>query len=172
MTHFPMYVTQNASDLEQPIESYAWWAAEECEYESGRDCHPKGWPASMSENQTASETGRRKLGLPHNCPPACPKHGTPGTNVYEPIFYEFGVDLYWAGHVHYYQTFDGPMHNGSVISLGTDNPDGPIHVCTGSGGPPGYQTCKGLTSKTCYGDEHPYSYGRLTVHNATDLTCK
>ena len=35
---------------------------------------------------------------------ACPKHGTPGTADLEPIFYEFGVDLYWAGHVHFYMT--------------------------------------------------------------------
>lgn len=77
---------------------------------------------------------------------------------------------YMAGHVHYYQRFSGPMWNGSVLSPGYTNPRGTVHVTAGSGGPPGFQSCKGLTSTVCYGDAHPYTYGRLTVHNATDLT--
>ena len=35
---------------------------------------------------------------------------------YEPIFYEFGVDIYWAGHIHLYETFHGPIKKGVVIS--------------------------------------------------------
>ncbi len=80
-----------------------------------------------------------------------------------------GVDIYWAGHIHYYQTFNGPIRNGKVVSQGTYNPKGVIHVCTGNGGPPSPSLCpfSGHADKKCI--EDPYSYTRLTVHNATDL---
>ena len=91
ITHFPLYVTENVSDLDRPVSEFPWWASEQCEYQSmpngvaGNDCVPE----ALGINGTA----RRQLGLPHGCPPACPQHGTPGTNVYEPLFFEFGVDL-------------------------------------------------------------------------------
>ena len=41
------------------------------------------------------------------------KYGTgisPSANAdLEPIFYEYGVDIYWAGHIHFYETFTGPL---------------------------------------------------------------
>jgi hypothetical protein len=54
-----------------------------------------------------------------------------------------------------------------VISNGTHNPPGVIHVCSGNGGPPSGHPCKGYTYKTCI--ETPYSYTHLTAYNETDL---
>lgn len=65
---------------------------------------------------------------------------------------------------------DGPVYKGFVIANGTHNPAGPIHSCTGNGGPPSATNCScqehGLCT-TCIGN--PYSYTRLTVYNQTDL---
>ena len=182
MSHFPMYVTQNVSDLGGvPVSEMAFFSAEECEYSSdGMQCQPEGWippsqrPAAPSSNNNSNSHSsrqlrslRRQLGLPHGCPgPTCDQRGTPGTSDLEPIFYKYGVDVYWAGHVHFYQRFSGPMWQGQVISNGTDNPNGVLHVTSGNGGPPGTQPCTGLTYEKCHSD---YSYTRLTIHNDTDL---
>jgi hypothetical protein len=84
------------------------------------------------------------------------------------------VDIYWAGHIHFYETFDGPIYNGTVVGEkqpegGMHNPEAVIHVCTGNGGPPSASKCPAgePTDKNCIAD--PYSYTRLTVYNSTDL---
>ena len=92
----------------------------------------------------------------------------------EPIFYEYGVDIYWAGHIHFYNRFDGPVRKGRTISKGTHNPRGTLHACTGNGGPPSPSKCtcqdKFPFRKHCVTCVNtPYSYTRLTVFNATDL---
>ena len=102
MSHFPLYVTQSVADLPQPVEEQPWWSDEACEYESTGNCTPT-WAAPPAEKAEVEDSAQLR-GLPANCPPNCPKHGTPGTADLEPIFYEFGVDLYWAGHVHFYMT--------------------------------------------------------------------
>eukprot|EP01051_Picozoa_sp_SAG22_P019237 SAG22_NODE_3491_length_1683_cov_1.743687_2_plen_116_part_00 len=66
---------------------------------------------------------------------------TAACNDFEPLLFEFGVDLYLAGHLHFYQRFDGALRRGMVVSNGTVNPRGPIHVTTGSGGPPKGTSC-------------------------------
>ena len=72
-----------------------------------------------------------------------------------------------AGHIHFYQTFNGPLKDGKLVSHGTHNPKGVIHVCTGNGGPPSPSSCAGRKDRNCIAK--PYSYTRLTAYNATDL---
>lgn len=48
------------------------------------------------------------------------------------------MDIYWAGHIHFYETFDGPIYNSTVVGGkqpegGMHNPEAVIHVCTGNG---------------------------------------
>ena len=96
----------------------------------------------------------------------------------EPLFDEHGVDLYWSGHDHFYQTFDGPVRGGKVVMNGTRNPSATVHVLSGNGGPPSPTQCVQYCGdgggardwagcKVCI--QQPYSYTRLTAHNATDL---
>lgn len=149
MSHFPLYTTEKASaEDDEPLAPKAWLNAEQCEFEGhSRTCRPAGWHARNDEGLTLNNA-RTDL---------------------EPIFDEFGVDIYWAGHIHFYQTFHGPLRGGKLVSNGTVNPHGVIHVCSGNGGPPGPSKCpQTAVYKTCI--SQPYSYTRLTVHNATDLT--
>ena len=82
------------------------------------------------------------------------------------------MDVYWAGHAHYYMRFDGPLWNGTLVpDASTHNPKGTLHVNTGNGGPPGHvpnEQCEALHGAKCIG--LPYSYSRVTIHNATDLS--
>ena len=82
----------------------------------------------------------------------------------EPIFYEYGVDIYWAGHIHFVlrqskdNRFDGPVRKGRTISKGTHNPRGTLHACTGNGGPPSPSKC------TCQ-DKFPFRKHCVTCVN-------
>jgi hypothetical protein len=176
-SHFPFYLAatpladqagEGAAAPEHEAAPQAWmqqpWSvAEECEYADASGfahsttCRPEGWrPAA---NLTSTGDAIKDL---------------------EPIFDEFGLDIYWAGHIHFYQTFDGPVRGGKVLMDGFNNPTGTVHVCSGNGGPPSPSSC----SQYCHGAgsggrqwkdcakciAQPYSYTRLTAHNATDLT--
>ena len=45
------------------------------------------------------------------------------------------LQIYWAGHVHFYNRFEGPIWKGAIIANGTHNPAGTLHSCSGNGGP-------------------------------------
>ena len=126
-----MYMSQEpAAQLDfEASTGEAWLNAETCEYEGhARDCTGgEQWQAkqrsrSHSSSNSSSSVGSARLEI-------------------EPILHEMGVDLYWAGHIHYYQTFDGPLWGGKLLSQGTRNPNGIIHVCSGNGGPPSKSPC-------------------------------
>jgi len=91
----------------------------------------------------------------------------------EKLMYQYGVDLYIAGHMHSYErTF--PVYNNAVMN-GTQsayqNPRATVHIITGSAGcdegiekylPTGLGPWSAFRSST-------YGYGHLTVHNTTHL---
>ena len=171
-SHFPMYLAatplgkqpsaEEAAEAALPVAQQPWSVAEACEFPDAdgishsKSCKPEGWAPS---NFTATSDAIKDL---------------------EPIFDEFGLDIYWAGHIHFYQTFDGPVRGGKVIMNGTTNPTGTVHVCSGNGGPPAPASCTQHCGKATMSDRDwkncktciatPYSYTRLTAHNATDLT--
>eukprot|EP00756_Hemistasia_phaeocysticola_P023628 Hpha_TRINITY_DN15904_c0_g2::TRINITY_DN15904_c0_g2_i2::g.74114::m.74114 len=104
---------------------------------------------------------------------------------FEPLFDEFALDLYIAGHWHYYESL-WPTKTGSskcpscgeATQKSFDSPNSTIHVTTGNGGPPGKDTfCEdGAGAADCNSipatrkQTNEYSYGRLTAWNATHLT--
>ena len=130
MSHFPMYLTVPANGSapaqeEVPLQDQAWYASEECEYEGHRkECKgPPGWEQTHAKAQAHDQI-------------------QPKANAdLEPIFYEYGVDIYWAGHIHFYNRFHGPVYQGRLVGQGTHNPKGTIHSCTGNGGPPSPSKC-------------------------------
>ena len=77
------------------------------------------------------------------------------------------VDLFFAGHEHDYESIF-PVYNGSATGRSFVNPRAPIHVVSGAGGAPALDE---------FGDPGPWtrlqlqawSYGRITVHNASHL---
>ena len=99
-----------------------------------------------------------------------------------PLLKSGGVDMYIAGHWHYYESLY-PAKNGADGTGGAPlqktfvNPDTCVHVTTGNGGPPGKDTfvedCPGpdcgripATRK----QTNEFGYSRLVAHNATHLT--
>jgi hypothetical protein len=99
-----------------------------------------------------------------------------------PFLNEYYVDLYLAGHWHYYESL-WPAEDGTTGTGGQPlaktlvNPKKTIHVTTGNGGPPGKDNFK----EDCPGPDcgsipatrfqsNEFGYGRLVVPNATHLT--
>jgi len=99
-----------------------------------------------------------------------------------PIIHSGGVDLYAAGHWHYYESL-WPAQvgktgiGGDVIAKDFVDPSVTVHVTSGNGGPPGPDNFR----EDC-GDVHDcgsipatrsqsvnYGYGRLIAHNETHL---
>ena len=80
------------------------------------------------------------------------------------------LQIYWAGHVHFYNRFEGPIWKGAIIANGTHNPAGTLHSCSGNGGPPpgGESACVGNQGGQRFCNNTP-SYTRLTVLIAASL---
>eukprot|EP01064_Diplonema_japonicum_P020458 TRINITY_DN2991_c1_g1_i2.p1 TRINITY_DN2991_c1_g1~~TRINITY_DN2991_c1_g1_i2.p1 ORF type:complete len:756 (+),score=271.88 TRINITY_DN2991_c1_g1_i2:58-2268(+) len=105
-------------------------------------------------------------------------------DTFEPIFLQYGVDLYVAGHWHYYESLypatSGKASCKTCAEPTQDNFDSPkvtVHVTSGNGGPPG----KDSFTEDCPGPDcghipatrkqtTEFSYGRITAHNTTHLT--
>ena len=97
MSHFPMYLAQHLkkNNNSTPIDATTlsqepWYTAEQCEYEGhSKDCKPKEWtpPPLLKDQQGAPITGAEL----------------------EPIFMEYGVDIYWAGHIHFCEFSNLPL---------------------------------------------------------------
>jgi hypothetical protein len=190
MSHFPMYldVPNSGKPASVSAAAYAhepWFVAESCEYEGhNRNCTGgQDWQKAHDAQLQA-----RAQGVPPNthCKPGeyqVPPSGVSGVGTncsatadLEPLFYEFGVDLYWAGHIHYYSRFTGPVYMGRVLHNGTHNPRGTIHATSGNAGPPALSACTCDRHNNTVGGQQceicisqPYSYTRLTAFNATDL---
>jgi hypothetical protein len=99
----------------------------------------------------------------------------------QPLFVRHGVDLYAAGHYHYYESL-WPMRAPQAwgvpnttmtpplpTQLHFNNPQSTVYVTAGGGGPPGPDGGAGVMYGARAGSE-VYSTGRLVAHNATHLT--
>lgn len=102
--------------------------------------------------------------------------------AWEGIFLEYGVDLYLAGHIHWYErTFplgaNGTVDQGSVVDNNTyyTNPGKSItHIVNGAAGNiESHSTLdagEGLADFTVVLDQEHYGFGKLTVESETELT--
>jgi hypothetical protein len=83
----------------------------------------------------------------------------------EPLFMKYGVDLFFAGHEHDYESI-WPSYNNKLVQKSFVRPRATTHFVTGAGGAPALDK---------FGDPGPWTrkqlaawgYGRVTVHNST-----
>lgn len=87
----------------------------------------------------------------------------------EPLYAEFGVDVYLAGHEHNYESM-WPVLNSTVAEEKTFiEPKAPVHFTSGAGGAPGLDTF-GDSADFIRNRLSEWGYGRITAHNATHFT--
>jgi len=86
----------------------------------------------------------------------------------EPLFAEHGVDFYFAGHEHNYES-SWPVLNSTSVRKSFDEPEGPVHFVTGAGGAPSLDTFDD-SADFVRKRLSAWGYGRITAHNATHFT--
>lgn len=95
--------------------------------------------------------------------------GNPRVAPLEPLFYEQGVDFYFAGHMHSYERM-WPVYRQQVLQTDYHNPLAPIYLI---GGAPGCQEKLDRFDWTPYPwsafRSDAYGFGIMTVYNETDI---
>eukprot|EP01060_Flectonema_neradi_P004670 TRINITY_DN13049_c0_g1_i1.p1 TRINITY_DN13049_c0_g1~~TRINITY_DN13049_c0_g1_i1.p1 ORF type:complete len:686 (+),score=141.28 TRINITY_DN13049_c0_g1_i1:34-2091(+) len=93
-----------------------------------------------------------------------------------PLFEKYGLDMYLAGHWHYYESlFPSMPGNSSCLPCAVptqqnfNEPNTTVHVTTGNAGPPGPNSFVDPIPASRFRSTE-YGYGRLTAHNKTHLT--
>lgn len=89
--------------------------------------------------------------------------------AFEPLFYQYGVDLGVFGHVHNSQRF-APVYNNTVDPNGMDDPTAPVYIIAGGAG-----NIEGASSigqnissnRFAYSDQ--FSYATLTFEDENNL---
>eukprot|EP01062_Namystynia_karyoxenos_P002094 TRINITY_DN10726_c0_g1_i1.p1 TRINITY_DN10726_c0_g1~~TRINITY_DN10726_c0_g1_i1.p1 ORF type:complete len:561 (+),score=165.43 TRINITY_DN10726_c0_g1_i1:89-1771(+) len=89
-------------------------------------------------------------------------------NDLEPLYAKYGVDLYFAGHEHNYESLY-PTLNSTLVGKSFVDPKGPVHFTTGAGGAPKVDTF-GPSADFVRKRLSAWAYGRVTAHNATHFT--
>ncbi|GAA5886497.1 hypothetical protein JCM6882_001657 [Rhodosporidiobolus microsporus] len=100
-------------------------------------------------------------------PPAWPAW----QQAFEQIFMDYGVDIYFTGHVHTYERFL-PMFNGTIDPAGYNNPRAPVPILLGNGGHyDGLDEFEGpeRANGTAFATDQEYGWTHLTLHNRTHL---
>eukprot|EP01065_Artemidia_motanka_P048366 TRINITY_DN776_c0_g5_i1.p1 TRINITY_DN776_c0_g5~~TRINITY_DN776_c0_g5_i1.p1 ORF type:complete len:575 (+),score=204.51 TRINITY_DN776_c0_g5_i1:93-1817(+) len=87
----------------------------------------------------------------------------------EPLYAKYGVDLYFAGHEHNYESMWPVLDSGLAGPKTFVEPQGPVHFTTGAGGAPALDTF-GPTADFIRKRLSAWGYGRLTAHNASHIT--
>ena len=90
----------------------------------------------------------------------------------EPIFLQFDVDLYFAGHVHWYERL-WPVINGTLVQKDYVNPRSPVYIVNGAGG-----NVEGPTKHSeapdwqAFLNKKSFGFGQLTFESATKASWK
>ena len=150
-SHFPFFCTGCLSKNTEA--SAKWYAGAEAEYRGALnmtdEARRKAAQAGEYDGACAAESGQSEDGE-HTCPDELlgwGKSQAQGTqqavaDLVKPLLHAYGVDLYIAGHWHYYESLfpseigaDG--NGGKILQKNFTDPQVTVHVTSGNGGPPG-----------------------------------
>jgi len=89
--------------------------------------------------------------------------------AFEPLFQQYKVDVYFTGHVHWYERC-WPIAPGGVITQKDYNlPKATVYITNGAAGNVENHSTGSAKPFTAFLDQTHYGYGRLTPLNATHL---
>eukprot|EP01006_Ploeotia_vitrea_P064046 TRINITY_DN86809_c0_g1_i1.p1 TRINITY_DN86809_c0_g1~~TRINITY_DN86809_c0_g1_i1.p1 ORF type:complete len:446 (+),score=238.13 TRINITY_DN86809_c0_g1_i1:128-1339(+) len=94
-------------------------------------------------------------------------------DVLEELFAEFGVDVYFCGHVHAVERMWPVSKNGTVVEKSYDNPQSPVYIVNGAAGNIETHTDHWMAQTPEYLAKRngaDYGFAKLLVHNSTTLT--
>lgn len=94
---------------------------------------------------------------------------------FEKLFMKYKLDLYMAGHMHYYESLY-PSFNFKMVQSNFTNPKAPVHITSGNGGPPSadpfHGNCPAVNCTKIFStrkQSKEFSYGKVYIYNNTHL---
>lgn len=116
------------------------------------------------------ESGRIDPNAFTNCVGSGASETEDNRNTLEPLFVKYGVDVFFAGHEHNYES-QWPTIDYVPMQVDYLDPLGPVHIVTGFGGPPGCDVFgpPGPYTRKQISAMPNYGYSRVTVKNKTHL---
>lgn len=93
------------------------------------------------------------------------------TTAFEPLFYEYGVDLYFCGHSHIYER-NAPVYKNVTDPAELNNPRATWYIVNGAAGHyDGLDTLNDpLRPYSRFAEDTTYSWSKLIFHNCTHMT--
>lgn len=88
--------------------------------------------------------------------------------AFEALFLEYGVDIYLAGHVHWYERM-WPIANGTVTQQNYEEPTGIVHLVNGAAGNVEGHSHDTPQPYTALIDDTDFGYSKLSVLNRTAI---
>ena len=85
---------------------------------------------------------------------------------FEPLFNKYNIDVYMAGHMHYYESLY-PSLNFKTTQKNFTNPYAPVYITSGNGGPPSKDSFNNGTIFSTRKQSREFSYGKVIVYNHT-----
>jgi len=89
--------------------------------------------------------------------------------AFEQLFLKYGVDIYFSGHVHWYERMWPLAAGGQVTQQDYDNPVGVVYIVNGAGGNVEGHTTGSGSGYTAFVDNTDFGYGKLSVQNSTAI---
>jgi len=90
-------------------------------------------------------------------------------DAFEQLFNKYNVDIYFSGHVHWYERLWPIAPGGKVTQHNYNNPPSPIYIVNGAAGNVEGHSHGQQKPITAYLDDTDYGYGIVTVYNSTTL---
>jgi len=89
--------------------------------------------------------------------------------AFEALFNKYNVDIYFSGHVHWYERLWPIAPGGKVTQHNYNNPAVPIYIINGAAGNVEGHASGDQKSISAFIDKKHYGYGRVSVDNSTTL---
>lgn len=91
-------------------------------------------------------------------------------DAFEALFNKYNVDVYFAGHIHWYERLYAISPGGNVVNTDYNNPTAPVYIVNGAAGNVEGHSTGSQQDYTALIDDSDYGYGRLTLTNRSALT--
>lgn len=88
-----------------------------------------------------------------------------------PLLYQYKVDFYFTGHVHWMELLYPLDSAGNVVDRHFNNVNGVIHVTDGAGGPPpGFETIQTIDAERQAWFFNGYGFHQLIIEDSSHAT--
>jgi len=89
--------------------------------------------------------------------------------AFEPLFNKYGVDIYFSGHVHWYERLYAIAPGGVIQNQNYTNPTAPVYIVNGAAGNVEGHSTGSQQPFTAKIDSSDYGYGKISFASSSEL---